>query len=288
MGAAKTGYDLDWSSPSPFFPRFTVSQVVWRAEEFMELVEGKPKRGNAVLWEEIGTGIGGINARQWYSTRNQLISSVVQTFRKKHLITLFTVPSFRFIDSQIRDHVDAVIAMQGVDHKRKLSRGRFYWSSFHFYTGKPIFARARYFSNGMKRVLEAIYFRLPPKWFVEDYDKKRYVEDERMAKLITKQLTVMKDKTLELGSKVMDEEKKEVKMDLKTAYNEVIARLPDLILDLKKPRVSAARIELEFEGIGVARSGKIATLINSEITAGVHNELLGLKKSKGVGDEEET
>lgn len=99
-------------------PSFNISRVVFSPEEFMALLNaGTLKKGNAILFDEIGVGM---DARSFMQFSNKAMSYILQTFRWENLAVIFTVPSLAFLDTNARRLVHAVIETVEIDYKNNL------------------------------------------------------------------------------------------------------------------------------------------------------------------------
>lgn len=78
-------------------PNFTIENVIFRARDLMSLInKGHLKAGSVIIWDEAGIDL---SNRNWQSVTNKMLNSLLQTFRHKNFILLFTVPYHDFIDS---------------------------------------------------------------------------------------------------------------------------------------------------------------------------------------------
>lgn len=98
---------LNLTFASSLDPEFTIDRCVWMPTKFTELIhKGHLKRGNAVMFEEIGTEAGGIPRRKWYDFNNFIINDVLQTFGFEGLIVFLSVPTMDYIDTNALKLVD--------------------------------------------------------------------------------------------------------------------------------------------------------------------------------------
>ena len=79
---------------------FGVNRIVFTAEDFIALLKKDDlAKGSVVIWDEVGVGL---NSKQWFSMFNKVVNWVLQVFRRRNLIVLFTTPDAKFIDSDTR------------------------------------------------------------------------------------------------------------------------------------------------------------------------------------------
>ena len=97
--------------------RFTMDNVVFTPEELMNLVESdKLKKGSVIVWDEAGVGI---SHRSWQSQTNKLINYLLQTFRHRNFILIFTSPHLDFIDASTRKLFHAQFQTKEIDYGKK-------------------------------------------------------------------------------------------------------------------------------------------------------------------------
>lgn len=81
-------------------PEFNVDRVIFKARELMKLINGDTlKPGSVIVWDEAGIDL---SNRNWQSITNKMLNALLQTFRHRNFILLFTVPFHDFIDSSSR------------------------------------------------------------------------------------------------------------------------------------------------------------------------------------------
>ena len=82
-------------------PTFKVRErLVFTAEDFMKVINSDLPPGSAIIWDECGVDL---DNRSWYSVLNKMVSWVLQTFRHKNYLVIFTIPQKQFVDSKERD-----------------------------------------------------------------------------------------------------------------------------------------------------------------------------------------
>lgn len=101
-------------------PDFNIDRVVFSPLEFMRIMKnGKLKPGSVIVFDEAGVGM---SAQEWQSVQNKLINFVLQTFRHKNYVVLFTTPNFGFVASQSRKLFHCHMETVGIDHNNKVCR----------------------------------------------------------------------------------------------------------------------------------------------------------------------
>jgi len=165
MAALSSALDLQ--------PDFNVTeQVVFTASEFINLINRDPPLpvGSVIIWDEAGVGL---NNRAWFSAMNRIINDILQTYRHRNYITIFTVPLARFVDSKSRALFHALTKMEEINKSQKVSLGRFYFEKIDYVTGKPwrMYPRFRV-EEGIKK-MKFVEFALPPMPYVREYERKK-------------------------------------------------------------------------------------------------------------------
>lgn len=112
-----TGSGKSWTGLSiaeMLDPEFNVDRVVFKAEELMKLVNsGSLKSGSVILWDEAGIDL---SNRNWQSMMNKMLNFLLQTFRHKNFILLFTVPYSDFLDKASRKLLHGEFETQGINN----------------------------------------------------------------------------------------------------------------------------------------------------------------------------
>lgn len=115
-----TGSGKSWSGLSigeMIDPSFNIDQCVFGGRELMELINsGKVKRGSYILWDETGVGL---SSRNWQSLANKVLSFLMQSFRHKNFILLFTTPYEDFVDVSTRKLIHAEFKTISIDFNKK-------------------------------------------------------------------------------------------------------------------------------------------------------------------------
>jgi hypothetical protein len=188
--AQKLASDLDRAVD--FSPRFGIERVVFKPSEYLNLVEKKLPKGSWIVFDEVGVGI---NAREWYSQMNKLISYTTQTFRYKNLGVCFTVPALSFLDKQIRLLLHSLVIMKGTSPIQKKSFGVWEWMTYSEYSGKVYHPRPRFFHKGKKYKIQEVSFGLPSDSLVKDYEKKKSETSQNWYEIYSEEMAAI-DRTL--------------------------------------------------------------------------------------------
>lgn len=96
---------------------FTAQRVVFSGRELMNLVNSDElTKGSAILFDEAGIDL---SNRTWQSLTNRLLNFLLQTFRHKNFILLFTSPYLDFVDASTRKLFHAEFSTVNIDFTNK-------------------------------------------------------------------------------------------------------------------------------------------------------------------------
>ena len=101
---------------------YVVERCFFKLNTFLKILNSeeiqnpKTSKGQMFISEEVGTQA---SNRTHQNIANRAYSFIVQTFRAKGMILFFNVPSFNFIDSQVRKQLHYLIETKMIDTKRK-------------------------------------------------------------------------------------------------------------------------------------------------------------------------
>jgi len=100
---------------------FNVDMIVFSGKDLMRLINygNYSKDKDTVIgfeWDEAGVSLGN---RQWQSITNKVINFLLQTFRHKNFVLLFTAPYMDFIDSSTRKLFHATFETTGINKQKQ-------------------------------------------------------------------------------------------------------------------------------------------------------------------------
>lgn len=151
---------------------FTSNNIVFTPKEFLKLLNsGTLKQGSVIVADEFGVSM---NSRNWQSASNQVINYILQTFRSKNYVVIFTSPDFAFIDSSARKLFHCHMMTQGINFKEKLCTIKPYMLQINQRTGDIFY---KYLipvikGEGEKKISE-LYVSLPSKQIIKEYEIKK-------------------------------------------------------------------------------------------------------------------
>lgn len=139
--------------------RFNNTRIVFKAQDFIKLVQSNLPKGSAILWDEAGVDN---DAREYYTKKNKLIKYVFQTFRYKNYLVVLTVPDLNSIDIGTRKLMHLYFEMYDSQTKPNYSTGKVEWIQTNPKTGKLYFKSPRFWGkDGIYRKLGAYFIHKP-------------------------------------------------------------------------------------------------------------------------------
>ena len=95
-------------------PTFCKERIVTSIRGLLKLINsGTLTTGSAIIWDEFGVAA---NSRAWQSIDNKIINFLLQTFRHRCFILLFTAPYFDFVDSAAQKLFHAEFICKGINY----------------------------------------------------------------------------------------------------------------------------------------------------------------------------
>lgn len=96
-------------------------RVVFNVRDFIKGLNDM-KKGEVIIFDESGVGV---PARDWQSQQNKIMSIISQILRFKNVCIIFTTPSMRFIDINVRSMLQAVVKMKSIDFEHEVSYAKY-------------------------------------------------------------------------------------------------------------------------------------------------------------------
>ncbi len=152
-------------------PDFTLSHLVFSAEDFLDLINDKSLGpGQVLVWDEAGLGM---PAREWASVLNRSVGYVLQSFRFRRIALFLTVPDQAFIDAQARTLFHYYFECVAIDRFNKWVIVKPFLTEHSARFGKDYnkYPRIRTATGTVK--IETIPFNLPSSDLRESYERKR-------------------------------------------------------------------------------------------------------------------
>jgi len=147
---------------------FNPERIVTTMRQLIKLVNSeKLKEGSAILWDEAGIDI---SNKSWQSLTNKTINFLMQTFRHKRFILIFTSPYLDFIDAGTRKLFHAEFLMSSIDYDKEKSKVKPYLIQYNSRARKFYY---KYLRVNTKRGISPIKIwniPKPPQWLIDEYE----------------------------------------------------------------------------------------------------------------------
>lgn len=170
-GAARIGEALD--------PNFTVDQIAFNVEEFLELAGDKSQPpGSITVLDEAGVAA---SNRNWYEVANEVLNFLLQTWREQNRGAILTVPELDLIDKQVRRRFHHYFEMVSIDEEEEVSKAKCQYIDTDRRQGDNYFWYHRFKPRGSRRVhkFKHVQFNAPSDSLREQYEarKQEYTEE---------------------------------------------------------------------------------------------------------------
>jgi len=191
---------------------FSSNNIVFTPKEFIDLLNSNTlKKGSVIIADEFGVSM---NSRNWQSVANQVINYVLQTFRSKNYIVLFTSPDFSFIDVAARKLFHCHMMTQGINHKQGFCKIKPYMLQINQRTGDIYYKYLIVQKEGLgEKKLSEIDVTLPSKQLIAEYEIKKDLFVDNLNKEIEDKL---KDKAQD-----QDKKKEVIELEVKNKANAI-------------------------------------------------------------------
>lgn len=191
-----TGSGKSWSCLSVALmldPNFSHERIVFGLRGLMRLINSAERypRGTVFCWDEFQVGA---SSRNWLSLTNKLLGNLLSTFRHKNFILLINAPFSDFVDSQARklfhaewecmriDYATEEVVLKPLLSQYNSKKKKFYHKYLRVGTAKGVSPVTRW------RIPK------PPKWIVEEYERKKNEFTSALNKDIERQLDELEGK----------------------------------------------------------------------------------------------
>lgn len=204
------------------------------------------KKGNAIIFDEAGVGI---SAREWYSFNNKAINYILQTFRFRNLVVIFTVPYLNYIDSNVRKMFDFVIECKSVNKQEKKNVVKVMRLQYNKITGDMYKKHLIYNVNGKIMKIKL--------WKFKKADKELLKRYEELSQEFKKEVGY----DLEKMSRKMDRKDKDRQVNLKEIAEKVYKDKETYLKTYgKRIFIDSLRIENNFS-IGARKGKKVKDMV---------------------------
>ena len=213
-------------------PNFNAGRIVFEPNKFLQLVKGSGlKAGSVIVLDESGVGM---NNRNWFSAYNKIMNFILQTFRYKGIIVIFTLPDLSFLDSSARKLLHCYMRPKRIDFKRKrciLEVKLLQTDPTGRRKDRVYMKFPRPIIDGEVRKLKEIAIGLPTKTLLDKYEKKKRDYAEALYQKYSDEFLLLetgKVETKDPMDKLSDKQKVVLEMHNKGSTNKEIAKELDL------------------------------------------------------------
>lgn len=230
-------------------PDFSIRKVVFTPLSFMDLlVNGNLEKGDVIIFDEAGVGIPN---RDWAEIQNKLFSYIMQTFRYKNLIVIFTLPHISYMDYQVRKLLHYIFEMKYINYDKKKAYLLPKKVVNNIYSDYPLFVYPKF--SGLK--ITRMSINLPNKTLIDEYEKKK--------QLYAKELE--KDTLYTLSDLEKSREEQKNEKSIKQIYKEISNNPEKYIITNKRGKrvFDKGRILFDYQ-IGSKKIEAILSKLNFE------------------------
>lgn len=167
-------------------PYFTEDQIVFSPNELMELMNsGKLRKGSAIVYEECGVSL---DATKWQSTTNQMMRYLLETFRHRNFILIFTSPFMNFMAKKSRMLIQAAFETKGIDFENNCCKIKPMQLQYNARNDKTYWKYLRVNIKGKYRPIQE--WRIPklPEELLKQYETKKKAFTDKLYDQIKKNL----------------------------------------------------------------------------------------------------
>lgn len=151
--------------------RFTIKNVVFSGSELIKLInEGNLRKGSVIIMDEAGVDL---SNRTWQSLTNRVINLLLQTFRHKNFILLFTAPYSDFIDSSTRKLFHSEFRTIGINYQNETVRLKPLNIQYNARYGKFYYKRLVKLNHGKKTRVDVWDVPKPSQEIITAYEERK-------------------------------------------------------------------------------------------------------------------
>jgi len=161
--------------------------VVFNAVQFLQKLTDKSlQKGDILIFDEAGVGM---SSREWYSTQNKLMGSVLQTFRNMNVGVIFTTPNLSFIDVQARKLFHNYLETANIDFKTSTATLKVYKIQHNSRLDKTYYKSPKFLVEGRIRKMTHLSLPKPKAYLIKEYEEAKTSYTESLNAEALKELT---------------------------------------------------------------------------------------------------
>lgn len=161
---------------------FSAKRVCFSILELIKQINSGLPRGSVIILDDAGMSVG---SRMWQDKIVQLFGLLTQSFRSKFLTLIITVPKLNFIEAQSRSLISLLFQHKG-------SQGVFLVKIPYVKSNISSKEETTYYVYpyiGKHKRLKHVYFSLPNKELIEDYEYIKALHMEKFYSEFEEELT---------------------------------------------------------------------------------------------------
>lgn len=114
-------------------PDFSIEQVAFSVEEFVELVNEDYPEGSFIVMEESSVSM---NAQTWWDSDQIQVGNILDTWRHQNRGAIFTLPAFGQLQKNARGRMHGLGQTRGIDYQEEVAALRYRYIQQDSDTGK--------------------------------------------------------------------------------------------------------------------------------------------------------
>ena len=238
---------------------FDVKFIVFHPEQFSELYAIGVKRGDVILYEEIGTEAGGLPRRRWYEFNNLLLLDIMQTHGFEGTVCILTLPSSKYLDSNTEPLIDVEIEAKKIDRRNLVNIFVAYWCQWS--EDKQKVYKHCFIDNDGTQIEVFAWRRTFPSELLQHYKKKEHEFKHWVQTRVNEEVR---------KKKITEDEEQEM-------FQKIISNINNYIqVRNNKSYISRSLIELEFK-VGNRIAQRLKLMTEKEILS--NDAFLSLRES---------
>lgn len=173
------------------------TRIVTEPKDFARIVSQKEeglKFGSVIIIDEAGVTM---PYESWQSLNNRLMSLILQSFRNKRLIVIFTLPNLKFLSIQARRLLNYVITTLSIDREKNQCKVKVKKWQTNPETGKIYQHNPRFFRGNTPIKFKRYMINKPSDLLVEAYEKKAIEFKNKVAEDVYRQMQMSLPEVME-------------------------------------------------------------------------------------------
>jgi len=171
---------------------FDIKNCCFKAKNIMQRINsGELKKGSVLMWDEVGIDL---SNRAWQSLQNKVINYLLQTFRHKNIILLFTCPYSDFVDLATRKLFHAEFRTLKIDFKKNEATLKPLLIQYNSRLGKFYWKRLKVITKKGNLPIDTIILKKPREDLIKEYEAKKTAFTDKLNISIEHSLEKLEEK----------------------------------------------------------------------------------------------